>query len=585
MKLRSRIGILLAAVIMLLNGCTKKNKAENGKKVFVHLRVSAERSLDPMAQFDSVSSQMVQNLYDTLLQYHYLKRPYELEPNLLETMPIQHDDKLTYTLKLRKGIYFHDDECFPDGKGREMKADDVIYSVKRFADVNVNKLSYVLMKGYVEGLDEFREETRKAGKKTDYDKLSVSGLKKIDDYTLTIKFTFDNPLAFYPFAFQGMAIVPREAVEKYGADFPKHPVGTGPFYMKKYSRRGTHVLVKNQKYHLTYPTEGAPGDKEKGLLADAGKKVPFVDEVEVSLIEETQPAMLKFKKGQLHWIAMNKDEFNNIAFKDDKGKFHLKGDWKTKVNMFTEPDTSTWYMKFNMNDPVVGKNKALRQAMAYAINTQGYVDLMYNGRGMAADSIVPIPIAGSASYTDAVWYKQNVEMAKKKLAEAGYPDGKGAPTIMVEYRSTNKDSRQQFEFFRNEWKQIGLNVVANFQTFSNFLKRTEAGNFQVADAGWKADYPDAENFYQLLYSKNKAPGPNDGNFNNSEYDALYEKIRFMKNGPERYKLFQRMNEIIKDEVPVLLIFNPLSFGLYQKNVHNMKRHLITEYPYKYLKLK
>ena len=594
MKLKKSFvaGVLLASLFGGVS-CTKKKdnegsevksdkKAEN---ILYHRRTSAERSLDPARQFDQASAQMVQNLYDTLLQYHYLKRPYELEPNLLSEMPIKQEDKVTYLLKLRKGVFFHDHEVFPGGKGREMNADDVIFSFKRFADNNVNNLSYTLIKGYVVGMDEFREASKKAGKTFKYDSMEIEGLKKIDSHTLSIKFTFEHPLALYPLAFTGMSIVPREVVEKYGEDFQKHPIGTGPYYMKQLSRRGTHILAKHDKYHMTYPTEGVAGDKEAGLLADAGKKVPFIDEIHLPLIEELQPAMLKFKKGQMHWIKMNKDEFNNMAVKNPDGTFSLNDEWSNKINMVTEPFLSTWYMKFNMEDPIIGKNKALRQAMALAMNTQGYIDLMYNGRGLPANSIVPPPISGGEEQTKAEWFKQNRELAKKKLEEAGFPGGKGAPEITVEYRATNKDTRQQFEYFRNEWEQIGLKVKANFQTFSAFLKRTESGNFQIADAGWGADYPDAENFYQLLYSKNKAPGPNDGNFNNARYDELYYKTRFMEDGPERHKMFEEMNAIIKEEVPVLLIFHPLSFELYQKEVLNTKRSLMAEFPYKYLRLK
>ncbi|SMF72490.1 ABC transporter substrate-binding protein [Pseudobacteriovorax antillogorgiicola] len=586
--LRGQLALALAAVIGVA-ACTKKEtattKSEDGRKILYHLRTSAERSLDPMQQFDQASHQMVQNLYDALLKYSYLKRPYQMEPNLLTEMPVKQKDGVTYLFKLRNDVYFHDNEAFPGGKGRQMKADDVIYSIKRFADANVNTLSYVLIEGYVEGMDEFREATRKAGDKTDYSKLDIAGVKKVDDFTVSVKFTFDNPLALYPFAFGGLSIVPKEAVEKYGQDFPKNPVGTGPFYMKTYSRRGKHVLVKHPRYHGRYPTEGDPGDKEAGLLADAGKQLPLIDEVHLPLIEETQPAMLKFKKGQLHWIAMNKDEFSNMAYKDKDGKFHLTGEWDKKFKMYTEPYVSTFYMKFNMEDKLVGSNKALRQAIALAMNPEGFIDLMHNGRGLTVNSIVPVTINGSEKVTGATWYKQNLELAKQKLKEAGYPEGKGLPPITVEYRSTNKDSRQQFEYFRADWAKIGIKVNGNFQTFSNFLKRTESGNFQIADAGWGADYPDAENFYQLLYSKNKAPGPNDGNFNNPKYDALYEKSRFMPNGPERFELFKQMNDIIKEEVPVLLVFNPLSFGLYQPNVANMKRNMMVEFPYKYLNLK
>ena len=577
--------------------CTKKNEqskqqsikvAPDGKKIFYHYRTSAHKTLDPMKQFDAASAQIVQNLFDTLLHYSYLQRPYQLEPLLLEKMPEQQDDKVTYLFTLKKGVYFNDDPAFKDGKGRELKVDDVIYSIKRFADFSVNDLSYVLIAGMIEGLDQFRDKTEELSKKNkpvNYDALPVSGLKKLDDYRLQIKFTSDNPLVLYPLAFSGLSMVAREAVEKYGDQFQEHPVGTGPFYMKEYSRRGKMILAKNPRYHQTYPTEGSAEDKAAGLLDDAGKQLPFVDEVHLPLIEETQPAMLKFKNGDIYWIAMNKDEFNNLAYKDkNDGKFHLKKPHDEQYNIYDENYLSTEYFKFGMRDKIVGSNKALRQAIAYALNQEDFIDLMFNGRAMASSTIVPLPIAGSQRQVGDYWYEYNKEMAKKKLAEAGYPGGKGLPELVIEYRSTSKDVRQYFEYIRNELAQVGIKVVGNFQTFSNFLKKTNAGNFQIASAGWAADYPDAENFYQLLYSKNKAPGPNDGNYENKKYDELFEKAKFMPNGPERFELFKQMNEIVKEDVPVILRYNQIAVGLLQKNVRNFKRNMMHDFPYKYYNL-
>lgn len=595
-KFLKTVSLVFAFAVAVQVACTKKKTdeatkevaagkaADSKKKVFHHYRSSAHKTLDPMKQFDQASAQVVSNLYDRLLGYSYLERPYQLVPVLLEKMPEKQKDGLSYLFTLKKGVKFHDDPAFEGGKGRELTSDDVIYSIKRFADSNVNNLSYVLLQGFVEGLDEFREKSKEA-KKTgqfDYDKHQVSGLKKTGSHTIIVKFTRDNPLALYPFAFSGMSIVPKEAVEKYGDDFANKPVGTGPFYMKTYSRRGIMVLAKNPNYHMTYPSEASDEMKKAGLLKDAGRQLPLVDEVHLPLIEETQPAMLKFKRGELHWIGMNKDEFNNMAFIDENGEFKLKKEFAAKYNMYTEEYLSSAYFKFGMSDPVVGNNKALRQAIALALNSKGYIDLMLNGRGRALKTIVPLPIAGSERDVGAGWYETNIEKAKEKLKEAGYPNGKGLPELVIEYRGTSKDVRQMFEYVRNELAQVGIKVRGNFQTFSNFLQKTNAGNFQIADSGWGADYPDAENFYQLLYSKNKAPGPNDGNFSNKRYDELYERIKYMENGPERFKLFNEMNEIIKEEAPVILRVNPLAFGLVQKNVRNLRRNMMDEFAYMYL---
>lgn len=578
--------ILTLSLTCLLGGCIKKKTSETASstplKIFYHLREAEEKSIDPMKQFDEASHQLVSNLYDSLLRYHYLKRPYELEPNLLTKMPEKQADGRTYLFTLKKGVLFHDNACFPGGKGREMKTDDVIYSLKRFADANTNRLTFILIQGLIEGMDDFRAQSSKDGKNFSYDKHDISGVKKKDDYSFTITFVQDSPLNFHPLAFNGLAIVPREAVEKYGDDFDKNPVGTGPFVMKTYSRRGTTILARNPHYHGTYPTDGMPEDKAAGLLDAAGKQLPFVDEIHLPLIEELQPQMLKFKKGQVAYVAINRDDFEQMVEKKDNS-FALKGDYAKEFDIYSANGLQNAFIRFGLRDPVLGK-KAVRQALAMALDTQGYIDLMFNGRGRAPDSLIPLDIPGSARDTGSTWYKADLEGAKKKLAEAGYPEGKGLPTFVIEYRSTNKDQRLRFEYLRNEWAKIGVKVEANFQTFSNYLKKTDEGNYQMADSGWNADYPDAENFYSLLYGKNVAPGPNSGHFLNARYDELYLQSRHMKDGPERWKLFAEMDAILKDEVPFLLLMNTTVVGLKQKNVKNFKRNLMVPYPYKYFDL-
>ena len=582
----NKLLVLACSGLLAMTACIKKPATETtpgGKKVFFHYRTSEEKTADPHKQFDAASALLVRNIYDTLLQYHYLKRPYSLEPGLLEKMPEKKEGS-TYLFTLRKGVLFHDNAAFPGGKGRELNVDDVIFSLKRFADANINDRSYSLIAGRIVGLDAFREQSKKLGKGFDYDKAEVSGLKKLDPYTLTVQFTNDSPLNLYPLAASSMSIVPREAVQKYGDDLDKNPVGTGPFVMKTYSRRGTTVLVKNPNYWASYPTEGESGDQEKGLLAAAGKKLPLIDEIQLPLIEETQPAMLKFKKKDIHWVAINRDDFQAMIDRKENKQFQLKPDYAKDFSLYYSPSLSSTYLKFSFQDPLVGKNKALRQALALAIDYEGYIDLMLNGRGYASQSLVPLEIAGSARDTKTEGYKTNIELAKKKLAEAGFPDGKGLPELTIEYRSADKNTRQLFEYIRNDLGKLGINVKGNFQTFSNFLQKTESGNFQLADAGWNADYPDPENFYANLYGPNKAPLPNDGNFQNARYDELYLKMKDMPNGPERLKVIAEMDAIIKEEVPYILLYNQILVGLLQKNVQNFKRNMMDEYPYKYLDL-
>ena len=226
-----------------------------------------------------------------------------------------------------------------------------------------------------------------------------------------------------PFAAAPLSIVPREAVEHYKERFAEHPVGTGPFRLKTLARRGTSIFERNPNYHLTYPKRRRSGDAERGLLASAGKRLPFFDEVQLQLIEEAQPSILKFLAGELDWVAIDRENFANMAYKDASG-FHLKPEYTAKYDLCrTRADTE--FFAFNMNNLLVGKNKALRQAIAYGLDAPAYVEKMRNGRGVAPTTSCPPAIAGGQNEVKTPWYPHDLAMAKKKLAEAGSPDGKG----------------------------------------------------------------------------------------------------------------------------------------------------------------
>lgn len=563
---------ILAVCAILGTACTPKN--DNKGITLHHFRSAAHKTLDPMQQFDSASAQIIANVYDSLLEYAYLKRPYSLEANLLTEVPKPDATGKVYILKLRQNVFFHDDACFAGGKGRKLNADDVIYSIKRFANANVNVKSYTLLQGMVAGLDAFRAISKVKGKAFDPAKHDIIGLQRIDSHSIRLMLTQATPLALFPFATSQLSIVPQEAVEHYGAEFARHPVGTGPFTIQTYARRGEMLLKKYPRYHGRYP-QGGP---------DAGKPLPLVDWVHLPLIEEPQPAMLRFRKGELDWIGLDRDNFTKMATKDAQGNFKLKSPFAEQYHMYTEAALYSGHLVINMKDPLLGANKALRQAIAYAMDTQRWIEEMRNGRGQVLKSIVPHSIQGSEQDIDVPHYAYSLAQAEAKLVEAGYPKGKGLPPIVIEYRSTSVNTRQDFEFLRNQLAKIGIVAKGNFQTFSAFLQRIESGNFQIIDAAWGADFPDAENFYQLLYGKNLAPGPNQGSYQNDAYDALYLQSKNMPNGPKRFALFAKMAQIIHQDVPLIPTWTPLSLGLYQPWIGNMKRNMMVDAPYKYLRV-
>ncbi len=541
-------------------------------------RLAQFDTLDPQREADVYSDGMLRMLYSTLLTYAYLERPYKLEPDLLESLPTLGADKLTYTFHLRKGVRFVDNACFPGGKGRELTADDAIFTFKRFADANVNTKSWAFMQGMVAGLDDFHAATVKAGPGVDYAKIDVAGLRKVDKSTFTVKLVRENPLFLHTISMPTMSIVPVEAVATYKDKLSVNAVGTGPFMAAgALDRKGTVRLVKNPGYHRTYPTVGEPGDAAKGLLKDAGKKLPLVDALEMPLIEESQPAALKFLRGELDRRNLDRANFTKMVARAPDGSLSLVPEYAAKFNLATAPAANALFISFNMRDPLVGgaKGKALRQAIAAALDVQPLINVIWNGRGVPLNSLVPVDFPGSEHDTAAPTHKRDLVLAKKLLAEAGYPDGKGLPTLTLRLPAADTDTRNEVDLIKSQLAAIGVHLAGDFDDAPTFFKTMEAGNFQLAYYAWYADYPDAQDYYQLLYGKNLAPGANNGNFIDLAYDKAYEASLALPNGPQRYELFKQMNAILRDQVPLIPLYESVRSDSLQKWAGNFKRNVFT----------
>ena len=544
--------------------------------VLTVLRPSQFDTLDPPRQADIYSDTMLRQVYSTLLTYAYLERPYKLEPDVLESLPTLGADKLTYTFKLRKGVHFVDNACFPGGKGRELVADDVIYMFKRYADANVNVKSWFSMQGAVAGLDDFRAATIKAGPGVDYSKLDVAGLRKIDPWTFTVRLTRENPLFLHALTLSSTALVPVEAVRMYKERLSVTPVGTGPFMATgPIDRKGTARLLRNPGYYRTYPSVGDAGDAAKGLLKDAGRKLPLVDVLEMPLIEESQPAALKFLRGELDRRNLDRANFTKMVTRVPDGSLVLQPEYAAKFNLVTSPAANAFYLDFNLRDPVLGKSNALRQAIAASIDVPSFLNVIWNGRGIPLNSFVPVDFAGSERDTAPPPRKRDLALAKKLLADAGYPDGKGLPTLTVRVPATDADTRNEFDLLKSQVAAIGVHLAGDFSDWPTFRQGMDSGNFQLAYLAWYADYPDAQDYYQIAYGKNVAPGPNSGGFVNAAYDKAYEASLALPNGPQRYELFKQMNAILRDEVPLLPLFESVRADGVQKWAGNFKHNVFT----------
>ncbi|MBD66122.1 MAG: hypothetical protein CME62_13000 [Halobacteriovoraceae bacterium] len=538
-----KLNVCVLLLTLFAVSCTKKQNFD--KKVLNVVTMAKVKGLDPVNAGDTYSSREIARVYEGLLEYHYLKRPYTLQPNLAESMPEVSEDGLTYTFKIKKGVKFHDNKCFKDGKGRELKASDFVYSIKRMADMRNISTGWWLLDGRIKGLNEWRDKYN--GKVANYDD-EIEGLKALDDYTLQFKLTSEYPQFLYSLAMVYTYAVPREAVEMYGKEFLNNPVGTGAFMTGTYAQSNTIKYVKNPNYRdVFYPSEGEEGDKEAGLLKPAGKKLPLVDEILVEIQTESSTRWLNFKKGNLDFAEVDKDNFNSVVV-PGKG---ITADYAKKgIVLETVPDLDITYIAFNHDDPLFKNNVKLKRAMAMAYDHAEANKLFYNSTGVLAQGIIPPGIAGYDKKYKNPYMQYDLEKAKKMLAEAGYPEGKGLPTITYDTTSTSQ-ARQMADFLQTAMKKIGINIKVNPNTWPQLTQKVKNRKVQMFGMAWLGDYPDAENFLQLLWGPNSAPGPNGGNYDDEKFNKEFVTAKNMQPSPERAAKYAKLNQYVSEQVPLI----------------------------------
>lgn len=581
------MGMPLLSSVFLLSGCGpgQLDQQIEGEMV-AYSPTPRLRGFDPVKAGDTASAAAIGKVYEGLLQYAYLDRPYHVEPLLAAALPDVSPDGLSYTFTLRKGIYFQDDPCFEqtDGLGRELVAEDFVYSMKRVADVKTESTGFWAFNDRIVGLNEFRDQSAKV-EVTDYD-APVEGLRALDSHTLEITLNRPYPQLLWVLTMHYGFAVPREAVEYYRKElghpeFVNHPVGTGPFALKEWTRNYRIEFVRNPKWRETgrvetYPTTGEPMDQEQGLLEMAGQQVPFLDRIVQFVVGDPSTTWLMFLTAQFGVSGISRDNWE-VATTVNMG---LSDDLKARgIEMYNSEDLSVFYVGFNMDDPVLGQNKMLRQAMSCALNTSQWVKFHHN---RVTRPVGPIP-PGVAGYRDMESpFAFNLEKAKQLLAEAGYPGGvdpKTGESLELEISigtAPTSEMRQSVELFSSHMDKIGITIKSDYSNWPTFLDKLDRRQVQLYRLGWIADYPDAENFLQLFYGPNSSPGPNHSNYSNPEFDVLYEKVRVMQDSPARTKLYQDMAALVIEDCPWIFLHMPLSTVLTHDFVGNYKPH---DFPY------
>lgn len=532
---------------------------------------SAFKGFDPAFAGDQTSIAAQGLVYEPLYQYDYFEESYELEPCLAEEMGRFSEDGLTYTVKLKDGIVFQDDPCFAasDGKGRAVTVEDFIYAFRRIADVKTRSTGYWIFDGKIVGLDDFREHSKNVGKASEvnYD-MPVPGLRAVDSRTLEIQLTQPYPQLEYVLAMPYAVPVAHEAVEYYGVEFQNHPVGTGPYRLEAWHRGLKVIFVKNPTYRLELFPAPKPGQEvSEEVLQSVGKPLPLMPRVELQSFLESQPMWLNFMRGLLDQSGIPKDNFDAAidAGTELKPQLAEKG-----VRLHINPVMSVYFMIINMEDPILGSNKLLRQAISLAYDPKRRIDLFLNGRGMVATQIVPPLIAGHIDDYVNPYLGQDLQRARQLLAQAGYPNGDGLPPIKYETTGGDSTTRQMAELFVNEMSQIGIRVEVETNTWPQYLEKLKSKKFQIGSSGWGADYPDAENFLQLLYGPNQSPGPNSCNYQNDRYDELYRQVAAMQDSEQRRQLIREMIDLVVEDCPLIYSFHPMAYGLSHDWYHNYR---------------
>tara|TARA_B100000674_G_scaffold44090_1_gene30547 strand:+ start:74510 stop:76270 length:1761 start_codon:yes stop_codon:yes gene_type:complete len=549
--------LILSFVTALLAGCgvdnntsdtaadneniETSNKLQLGGELHVS-EMELNPIIDPIALVDAHTEHVSSQIFDGLVAYD--PKDLSIKPAVAESWDVSEDGK-TYTFHIRKGVYFHDDVCFENGKGRELTANDVLYTLKRicFNDPENSAFS-VVAKDVIVGANDFY-------KKSDMD-ADLEGVKLIDDYTIqiTLEKPNDNILNLLAASYSG--IVAKEAVEMYGH---QQIVGCGPFILA--DRNEEHwVLEKNPNYYLK---------------DDKGNQLPYLDKVIVNIIPSKQEDLKQFNNDAIDILvglpasSVKKMVQENIeGFENKPPKYILE----------RVPLMATHYLEFNIIDKPLD-NKYLRQAINYAINREKIVSDILKGEayGEGYHGITP-PAFNGYKTNSIVGYNFNPERAKELLAKAGYPDGKGAPKIKLELnRGGAKNIAIALEVQKQLQSVLNLNIETEAVSLAQKIKDEKLMRSEIFQTAWIADYPDPTSFLIMFYGKivpkdrNTPSYPNYSRYQNPKFDELFEKAQNTKDKKERYKLLLQAEQIMIEDAPVAVLYYDERFVLIKSNVH------------------
>lgn len=556
---------LTTLIALLIAGCgggdTKKPGTEGLQKlenerytggVFRMNEVEYYRSLYPLNVTEVTSHRITNQIYEGLVQFD--QNDLSIVPAIAESWEV---DSLatTFVFKLRKGVKYHDDECFADGKGREVTANDFKYCFTKLCEADVNNQGAWVFENKVKGCKEYLASTASGEPLPE----GVTGVTVIDDYTLKIE--LEKPFAGFLnlLALPFTAVFPKEAVEKYGNDMRYKTVGTGPFYIKAQQDDNNVILAKNPNYW--------------GKDAD-GNQLPYMDGIKVTFIKDRKTELLEFNQGNVDMMyRLPLEMTEEIVTKEDK----LTDAYK-QYQLQVMPSLSVQYYGFQHKGDLFN-NKDLRKAFNYAVDREKIVDYTLKGAGIAGHyGIVPPGIPG---YDAEIirGYTFDPVKAREHLSKAGYPNGEGFPELTLQINSGGGTNEQVAEAVQKMLKEV-LNIEVSIAAmpFAQHLENLETGKAQFWRAGWIADYPDPENFLNLYWSVHipetmeEKSYLNSVRYENPQYDAVFSQALQTTDEDERNLLYLKAEQIMMDDAAIIPIYYYKDHRLLQADIRNFPQN-------------
>lgn len=663
--------LLLTAVLLSGCGETPWNdpypEADATSNTIYSSFADRPKHLDPARSYSADEYAFLAQIYEPPLQYHFLLRPYRLVPLTARGVPeplyfdaegqplpanaaAESIARSDYLVRIQPGIRYQphpalalDDSGrhryhalaagdlrgvnrladFAHSGTRELTAEDYVYQIKRLAAPWTHSPIAGVMQKHILGFEDF---ARALADSDDTDPLErverlrgteLAGVEVLDPHSYRISVKGKYPQFPYWLAMPFFAPMPWEADVFYAQPGLRernilldwYPIGTGPFMLGENNPNLRMVLERNPNFRgEPYPSEGMPEDESSGILADAGRLMPFVDRAVYSLEKESIPRWNKFLQGYYDSSGISSDAFDQAIQVDAGGEPVLTSSMREReINLLTSVEPSISYMGFNMLDPVIGgdseRARLLRRAIAIAVDFEEFISIFANGRGLVAQGPIPPGIFGHRegeaginpfvyTWVDGRPVRRGVDEARVLMEQAGYPDGRDQTTgrslsINYEAVATGPDDRARLNWMRKQFAKLGIELVIRSTDYNRFQEKIRNGTGQVFMWGWNADYPDPENFLFLLYGPNGKvahQGENAANYANPEFDRLFNAMRFMDDGPERQAVIDRMVELARIDAPWLWGFNPKSFSLHHQWMFNANPNQMANNTLKYRRI-